>query len=125
MNFSLVCLLAIIATVPFGVAFLLAPEVTGAQYGISGWNSGTLFVARLFGVALLYTGGAALAVRSTTNARLQKDISTRFALASIVATVASIQAVVTGAVNTMRWSTVAIYAFFTLAWASVAFRKTS
>ena len=125
MNFSLVCLLAVIVTVPFGAAFLLAPESVGAQYGISGWNPSTLVVARLFGIALLYSGAAALAVRHTRDTRVQKGISTGFAVASILATSASIHAVTSGAVNAMGWSTVAIYGVFTLAWASVAFRKPS
>lgn len=123
MTFSLVCLLAIVASVPFGLVFLLAPEWIAAQYGISGWNAGTLTVARLFGIALLFTGAAALAVRGTTDARIQKAMSTGFALVSAVATVASLQAVTSGAVNGMGWSTVAIYGAFTAAWATLAMKR--
>lgn len=123
MTFALVCLLAVLATVPFGLAFLLAPETIAAPYGISAWNAGTLAVARLFGVSLLNIACAALAVRSTTDGRVQKNVSTWFALASAVATITALHSVTTGGINTLGWSTVAIYGFFTLAWASVALRK--
>lgn len=123
MNFSLVCLIGIITTVPFGAAFLLTPEAVGAQYGLSGWNAGTLVVARLFGATLLYAAGALVAVRHTTDVRIEKNIATFFALSSAISAAVSLQAVAAGAVNAVGWSTVAIYAFFTVAWASLAFRK--
>lgn len=125
MKFSLVCLLATVTSLPFGAAFLLAPEFTAAQYGISGWNPGTLVVARLFGIALLFTSAATLAVRDTTDAGIQRRVSTGFALASAVATAAAVHDVTTGAVNNMGWSTVAIYGAFTAAWVSVALRRAS
>ena len=123
MNFSLVCLIGIFTTVPFGAAFLLTPEAVGAQYGLSGWNAGTLFVARLLGATLLYAAGALVAVRNTTDIRIQKNIATFFALSSAISAAVSVQAVTSGVVNAVGWSTVAIYAFFTVAWASLAFRK--
>jgi hypothetical protein len=123
MNFSLVCLIGIFTTVPFGAAFLLTPEAVGAQYGLSGWNAGTLVVARLLGATLLYAAGALVAVRNTTDVRIQKNIATFFALASVISAAVSVQAVTSGVVNAIGWSTVAIYAFFTVAWASLALRK--
>jgi hypothetical protein len=123
MNFSLVCLIGIFTTVPFGAAFLLTPEAVGAQYGLSGWNGGTLVVARLLGATLLYVAGALVAVRHTTDVRIQKNIATFFALSSAISAAVSVQAVTSGVVNAIGWSTVAIYAFFTVAWASLAFRK--
>ncbi len=125
MTFALVCLLAIVVSVPFGLLFLLMPESMAAQYGISGWNAGTLVIARLFGVVLLFIAAAALAVRDTTDARIQKSFSTGFALVTAVAMVVALHAVTTGALNSLGWSTVAIYAFFTAAWGSVAFRRTA
>ena len=125
MNFPLVCLLGIFTTVPFGAAFLLTPEAVGAQYGLSGWNAGTLVVARLLGATLLYAAGALVAVRNTSDPRIQKNIATFFALSSAISAAISVQAVATGVVNAMGWSTVAIYVFFTVAWASLAFRKAS
>ena len=63
MNFAVLCVIAIIATAPFGLAFLLAPETTGGVYGIAGWTAGTLSVARLLGVGFLFMAGAAYAAR--------------------------------------------------------------
>ncbi|HTV00316.1 MAG TPA: hypothetical protein VMF13_07270 [Luteitalea sp.] len=123
MPFSLVCLLGTVTTVPFGLAFLLAPEATGALYGVSGWTAGTALIARLFGVALVHSAGAFVAARHTTDARLQRSMSTFFALAAAIAVIVSLQAVLASAVNALGYSTVGIYAFFTVAWASIALRK--
>jgi hypothetical protein len=125
MTFSVVCLLAAIVTMLFGLGFLLAPEMSAAQYGISGWNAGTLLVARLFGIGLINIGVAALAVRDTTDARTRRSMSTWFALIAALALALSLQAVIGGAVNSLGWLSVAIYGFFTLAWASVAFGEKS
>lgn len=109
---------------PFSLGFVLAPELVGAQYGIAGWNVGTLLVARLFGAALLSLGAVAWAVRDTADFRTQAGIAMGFAVTSGVATAVSIQSVVAGAVNNLGWLTVATYGFFTAAWATIVFRRT-
>ena len=123
MSFSLLCLLATIATVPFGLAFLIAPEATAAQYGVSDWTPGTLLVARLFGVTFLSLGGAVYAIRRSKDPVLQKGLAVALGITSLIATVVAIHGVTAGAINAVGWSTVATYAFFTLAWGSVALRK--
>ena len=125
MSFSLLCLLATIATVPFGLAFLFAPEATAAQYAVSGWTPGTLVVARLFGVTFVSLGGAVFAVRRSKDPVLQKGLAVVLGITSLIATVVAVQGVTVGAINAVGWSTVATYAFFTLAWGSVALRKTA
>ena len=123
MNFSVVCLIGILTALPFGAAFALAPEPTSAIYGITGWNSGTTGIARLFGTELLYVAAALFAVRGVTDREVQRQFAIGFGLASALATFILIQAISSGAVNAMSWSSVAIYAFFTAAWASVAVRR--
>ena len=123
MNFSVVCLIGIITALPFGAAFTLAPEPTSAMYGITGWNAGTTGIARLFGTELLYVAAALFAVREVTDREAQRRFSIGFGLASVLATIILVQAIISGAVNAMSWSSVAIYAFFAAAWASVAVRR--
>lgn len=125
MSFSLLCLLGAIATVPFGLAFLFAPEATAAQYAISGWTPGTLVVARLFGVTFLSLGGAIYAARHSKDLVLQKGVAVALCITSVIATVVAVMGVTAGAINAVGWSTVATYALFTLAWGSVALRKTA
>lgn len=123
MQFSVVCLIGIITALPFGAAFALAPEATSAMYGITGWNPGTAGIGRLFGVELLYVAAALFAVRGVTDAEVQRRLAIGFGLASALAAITLVQAIFAGAVNAMTWSSVAIYAFFTVAWASVAIRQ--
>lgn len=123
MSFNIVCLIGIITALPFGVAFALAPEATSAVYGISGWNSGTTGIARLFGTELLYVAAALFAVRGVTDPLVQRRLAIGFGLASALAVVILVQSIMSGAVNPMTWSSVALYAFFAVAWASVAMRR--
>lgn len=123
MNFSVVCLIGIITALPFGAAFALAPEATSAIYGITGWNAGTTGIGRLFGAELLYVAAALFAVQGVTDREVQRRLAIGFALASALATVILVQAIISGAVNAMTWSSVAIYAFFMVAWAAVAIRR--
>jgi len=122
MNFSLLCMLAYVVTGLFGLAFLLAPEVTGAFYGISGWNPGTTGIARYFGTGLLFTAAAAYAVRPSTDPSLQRRFAGLFSTASVIGALLSIQLVLAGATNALGWSTVAIYVFFAAAWFAVTRR---
>jgi hypothetical protein len=124
MQFKHVCLLGIISSLPFGLAFVLAPEASSAIYGITGWNPGTATIGRLFGAALLYVGATQIAVRGMTDVGVQRGLAIGFGLLSAVATVILAHAVIAGAANAMTWSSVVIYAFFVVAWASVAMRRT-
>jgi hypothetical protein len=123
-TFALVGLLAAVVTLPFALAFLLAPAAVSLQYGIADFNPGTLVVARLFGCMLLFAGGAGLAARHTTDVLLQSRMASWFAAGSLLATLVSVHAAVTGATTSLGWLTVALYGFFTAAWASVAARRT-
>ena len=123
MNFSVICLIGIITALPFGAAFVLTPEVTSAMYGISGWNPGTTGIGRLFGTELLYVAAALFAVREVTDPKIQRRFAIGFGLASALAVAILIQAIVAGAANAMTWLSVAIYAFFAVAWGSVVLRQ--
>lgn len=116
MNFNILCLLAMISSTLFGLAFLFFPEATTATYGVSGWNPGTTGVARLYGAGLLYLAAAAYAVRDTADSGLRRRWAMAASAVSVVALVLSLHFVLSGASNAMGWSTVLIYAFFTVSW---------
>lgn len=122
MTFRTVCLLGILSALPFGLAFLLMPETASGIYEITGWNSSTTVIGRLFGVELLYVSGALLAVRGTTDAVVQRRLAAALCVASVVATALLVHAVVSGAVGVLAWSSALLYAFFAVAWGSVAAR---
>jgi hypothetical protein len=121
--FNGICILGILTTGLFGLAFLLAPEATLQLYGVGGLNLGTIAVARLFGVELLASTAVLAAVRVTPDALLQRRIATAFAAASAVGVAVTAHAAVIGAANVVMWSTVGIYVFFTVAWTLFATRR--
>lgn len=123
MSFAIVCLIGIIATTPFGLAFLIAPEAIGSLYGIASWTPGTLFVGRLLGVSFLFIAGAAFAARQCADSDFQRRLSMCFCVASLLGVVASAYSTISGALNAMGWTAAALYAFFTLAWASIALSR--
>jgi hypothetical protein len=123
MRFSTIAAIAILVTAIFGLAFLFVPEQTASLYGLSGWNTGTIVVARLLGVSLLILGAIAAAVRHITDVDLQRRLSKYLALANLLGVVVSAHAVLTGAGNALLWSIVVIYLFFTLAWGSIVSRR--
>lgn len=123
MNFKVICLIGIITALPFGAAFVLAPEAASAMYGISGWNPGTTGIGRLFGTELLYVAAALYAVCDVADPKIQRRFAIGFGLASALAVVLLVQSILAGATNAVGWSSVAIYGFFAVAWASVVFRQ--
>lgn len=116
MSFNLLCMLATVSSGLFGLAFLFFPDATTAGYGVSGWNAGTMGVARLYGASLLYLAVVAFVVRGTVDSGLQRRWGMAMSAVSMVALVLSLQIVLSGAVNAAGWSTVLIYAFFTVSW---------
>jgi hypothetical protein len=125
MKFLLVCRLGMFISVTFGLASLLAPESIASLYGIAGWNTGTTVIARLFGTGLLYAAGAIYAVMDTAALDVQLRFARMFAAASAIATAISAQSVLSGSASAMMWTTVGIYGFFCVAWASAAPRGNS
>ena len=123
MNFSLVCLIGIVSTIPFGLAFLLAPEAISSMYGVANWNPGTTSIARLFGAVLLYVGGACFAMKDTTDRTVQQRGAWTFSVVSVAAMLVALHSAATGTANSLMWSTVVLYVFFTIAWGSIALQK--
>lgn len=123
MSFYLLCMIAVATTLPFGLAFLLMPDLTASFYGIAGWNPGTTAIARLFGIELLYVAGMSFAVMGATDLRLQRRFALAATLVSAIATVLTIQTILSGAVGPLHWSTAALYLFFTVAWGMFAMRS--
>lgn len=123
MSFAKLCVVGIIATLPFGLAFLFAPEAVGSLYGIGSWTAGTLFVARLLGIGFLFMAGAVFAARPSADRDFRRRLSACFGIASALGAVVSANSTLGGGVNAMGWTAVALYGFFTLAWGSIALRR--
>lgn len=120
MKFSTLLTVTGIIGVIFGLLFFAAPMPAMAQYGATTDPTG-LFMARYFGSALLYLGLIYLAL-----ARIALPSVRGVALAACVGELGglwvSLQLQMSGAVNGLGWTSVALYALLALAFARYALR---
>lgn len=123
MKFSTLCLLGVVATFPFGLAYVFFPEEASAMYGISGWNASTVVFARLFGAELLCLSAVFLAARAIHDKDVQRWFSIGLAVANCVPIVVLVLALSGGKAGVLTWSAVATYVFFVGAWAWLAMRR--
>jgi hypothetical protein len=117
MNFRLTNTLAGIVNLPFGLGFLLMPEMAGGFYGVTGWNQGTVAVGRLYGVMFLFLALLSFSVRDFSELSVQTKLVRAFFAYCLLAGSMCVFAALSGAMNELMWSGVATYAFFAIAWA--------
>jgi hypothetical protein len=116
MKFNTACIIGMLAATPFGLAFVAFPEQLSALYGITNWNPGTTVVGRLYGVGLLYAGGAAFSARASEDIALQRLFGATNAVVSAVGAAVCLHSVVTSAANALMWTTVALFIAMAAMW---------
>lgn len=119
MDFRLIATLASVISIPFGIAFVLAPGASAAMYGAPPPDGFTTLLGRYFGSEMLMYAAALWALRD-----LHADAHRRAAGVITVATAfglgVSLLGVVGGTLNAVGWSSVALYGFFVGAWLRLA-----
>ena len=120
MNFRFINTLAGIVSLPFGLGFLLIPEMIGGFYGLTGWNPGTVAVGRLYGVMFLFVALISFSVRDFSDHAVQTRLARAFFAYCVLAGGLCAFAAITGAMSPLIWSGVAIYVFFGAAWGRVS-----
>jgi hypothetical protein len=117
MRLSSLLLVGGLLGVAFGLGFLLLPAMVLPVYGIQPEPS-TILMSRFFGVALLQLGAALYLVHETADGVAQRGL----VLAGVVGSAAGLAVALTGqlsgVVNVMGWSTVAIYGLLLLGYIS-------
>ena len=99
---------AVLALV-FGVAFLLIPTTVLPGYGVVPEPAVTL-LARFFGAALIQLGLVLYLLRDVRDAATVNALSLAGVMGSAAGLAVSLMGVLGGVVNTLGWSSVAIYA---------------
>ena len=122
MTFRLLCILFLLTTGPFGLAFLLVPELVSSLYGVTGFNPGTITPGRLYGVGLLFASAAVYAVMNSGDLVLQRRFAHVFGAVSAIGAIVSLHAVLTSGANSLMWSIVALFGAFCYGWLRVAVR---
>lgn len=124
MNLKNLFMINSIVALVFGVVFVLIPEQTLAQYGITMMPKAGLLLGRLFGAALLAIGVVSWFAQSM-NADAQSGIMLAIIVGNGAGFIVSLLAQLDGVSNNLGWSTVAIYLLLGLGFAYFKFMKPS
>ncbi len=108
--------------VAFGIAFVLAPAQLLSAYGTT-LDAAGLFMARLFGAALIQIGGLALLARNVADVGAQRAIVLAYLIALVIGFVVALQGQLAGISNALGWSTVVIYLLLALGFGYFQFAK--
>ena len=108
----------------FGLAFVFAPAQLLAQYGLV-VDAGFGLVAQLFGAALVGYAILTWLVRKAGDSEARRAIVLALFISDGVAFVLALMAQLKGLVNSLGWSTVAIYLLLALGFAYFHFAKPS
>jgi len=108
----------------FGLGFIFAPAAVLVRYGVSA-DAGMAFVAQLFGSALIGFAILTWSARSAGDSDARRAIVLAIFVSNAVGFVLSLMAQLKGLVNSLGWSTVAIYLVLALAFAYFLFAKPS
>jgi hypothetical protein len=117
----LMALNAVVAGV-FGIAFVLLPGQALSWYGVTG-DAQLTYVARLFGAALITFALITWMARDAADSDARRAIVMGLAAGDIVGFVIALMAQLGGVVNSLGWSTVAIYLLLGLGFGSFALGK--
>jgi len=108
----------------FGLAFIFAPARLLAQYGLA-IDAVFGLVAQLFGAALIGYAILTWLVRKAADSDVRRAIVLALFISDGVAFVLALMAQLKGLVNSLGWSTVAIYLLLALGFAYFHFAKPS
>jgi hypothetical protein len=116
---TLLTIAAVIA-IAFGLAFVVAPALVLTQYGIA-LSPAVILMARFFGATLLNVGFILFLVRRVTEPRTRLGIVRGSLVGAVFGLIVAIHGQRIGVVNSLGWTTVAIYGLLTLGYAYFAF----
>jgi hypothetical protein len=98
-----------VIAVLYAIGFLVVPEWVLAIYGISA-EATVILGFRFFGEALLALGIVTLLVRKSTDAAVLRALLIGLAIGNSVGVLVALWGTLSGVMNAMGWSGVAIYA---------------
>ena len=113
-----------IVAILFGLAFVLMPATLSSYYGIT-LSPGGLYIAQLFGTALLGFAVLTWSSRNAGESDARQAIVLALFISDTVALVVSLLAQFAGTANALGWSTIIIYLLLALGFAYFQFMKPS
>ena len=118
---TLLTINAVVALV-YGIAFVLVPSTVLSIYGIT-TGPGELIMSQFFGVALIALGLLTWLIRAVTDASAQRAVVLSALIADIIGVIVALMGTLSGVMNSVGWTSVAIYFLLALGFASLQFRK--
>jgi len=113
MKFSALMSIKAVVCLFFGVGLVLLPTTMMSLYGMT-LDAGGALMAQFFGQAFFLLGLLLWLMRNTSDAPTVKAFSISLFLGDAVGVVVSLMAVLSGVVNALGWTTVALYLFIGL-----------
>ena len=111
--------IAALLALGYAAGLILIPAFMNSTYGLGGSDS-EILLARFFGVELLVLGLVTWLAKDLTGAMLAPLITGNL-IGDAVGTVIALMGTLSGVMNAVGWSAVAIYAFLTLGFAYFQF----
>ena len=106
----------------FGIGFIAVPDFLLGNFGVTS-TPDLVFMARLFGSALLAFSTLLWYARGSKSTDLQKAAARSFFLYFLVSTILIVLAQLGGLFNIMGWSMVAMHGGFMIWFGAFAFRS--
>lgn len=120
---TLMVINAVIAVV-FGIAFVLIPWQVLSLYGVQA-NPELNYVGQLFGASLVTFAVLTWSARNADASDARKAIVLALLIGDGIGFIVALIAQIGGVMNTLGWSTVALYLFLTLGFGYFQFAKSS
>lgn len=106
----------------FGLGFLLFPQALLRLYGVAP-DPAIVLMSRFFGAALVQIGLVLYLIRDVGDPRTQRGVVIGSFLGSLAGLVVALTGQFWDLVNSLGWSTVAIYGFLLIGYGSFIFGK--
>ena len=125
MKLSTLMVINAVVTAVFGIAFVLIPGQVFSLYGIVESIPGLNYMGQLFGVSLVTFAVLTWFARNAEDSVARKAIVLALLIGDGIGFIVALIAQLAGVLNTVAWSTVAIYLFFTVGYGYFQFEKSS
>ena len=113
MKFSTLMVANAVLAFGYAAGMLLLPATLLANYGLTTGTSEKM-MAQFFGVGLAFVGLITWLTRNITDAAAQSALVLALLIGDVIGLVVSVMGTLSGAMNALGWSAVAIYAFLGL-----------
>ena len=124
MKLSTMFIIYAVISAIFGLTFIFMPQTALALYGIT-LSPGGILIARLFGAALLEFALLSWLVRNAGDSEARKAIILAVFVGEVVGFIVALVGQLSGVVNALGWSTVAIYLLLALGFGYFQLKKPS